>query len=64
MTTDDILRTVTEIAVTETGLPATDLTPDADLRAMAGVDSVPERDSDNSVSGCHRRKSDILLIVL
>ncbi|WP_405496304.1 acyl carrier protein [Nocardia sp. NBC_00511] len=40
MTTEEILRTVTEIAVTETGLPAEQLTPDADLRAMAGVDSV------------------------
>ncbi|MGV9664264.1 acyl carrier protein [Nocardia niigatensis] len=40
MTTDDILRTVTEIAVSETGLPVSELTPDADLRAMAGVDSV------------------------
>ncbi|MEV6099636.1 acyl carrier protein [Nocardia sp. NPDC051981] len=40
MTTDDILRTVTEIAVAETGLSASELTPDADLRAMAGVDSV------------------------
>ncbi|MEV6060300.1 acyl carrier protein [Nocardia asteroides] len=37
---DTILRTVTEIAISETGLPAADLTPDADLRAMAGVDSV------------------------
>ncbi|AYF73821.1 acyl carrier protein [Nocardia yunnanensis] len=40
MSTDDTLRTVTEIAVAETGLPAAELTPDADLRAMAGVDSV------------------------
>ncbi|MFD3702454.1 acyl carrier protein [Nocardia sp. NPDC058658] len=37
---DTILATVTEIAISETGLSATDLTPDADLRAMAGVDSV------------------------
>lgn len=36
----DILRTVTEIAAAETGLPAADLRPDADLRGMAGVDSV------------------------
>lgn len=40
MTTDDILRTVTEIAAAETGLPETVLLPDADLRAIAGVDSV------------------------
>ncbi|MTE14545.1 acyl carrier protein [Nocardia aurantiaca] len=40
MTTDDILRTVTDIAAAETGLPASTLTPDADLRGMAGVDSV------------------------
>ncbi|MFC4128748.1 acyl carrier protein [Nocardia rhizosphaerae] len=37
---DTILRTVTEIALSETGLSATELTPDADLRGMAGVDSV------------------------
>ncbi|MFF0543592.1 acyl carrier protein [Nocardia thailandica] len=37
---DTILATVTEIATAETGLPAEVLTPDADLRAMAGVDSV------------------------
>ncbi|MFC9967363.1 acyl carrier protein [Nocardia ignorata] len=37
---DTILRAVTEIAISETGLPAAELTPDADLRAMAGVDSV------------------------
>lgn len=37
---DTILRTVTEIAISETGLPAAELTTDADLRAMAGVDSV------------------------
>ncbi|MFF0488199.1 acyl carrier protein [Nocardia sp. NPDC003482] len=37
---DDILRTVTEIAASETGIPASELTPDADLRGMAGVDSV------------------------
>lgn len=36
----DILRTVTEIAATETGIAATDLRPDVDLRGMAGVDSV------------------------
>ncbi|MRH88328.1 acyl carrier protein [Nocardia sp. SYP-A9097] len=40
MTTTEILRTVTEIAVAETGLPATVLLPEADLRGMAGVDSV------------------------
>lgn len=39
-TMDDIVRTVTDIAAAETGLPASDLTPDADLRGMAGVDSV------------------------
>ncbi|MFI1913996.1 acyl carrier protein [Nocardia sp. NPDC020380] len=38
--TDDILRTVTEIAAAETGLPESVLLPDADLRGMAGVDSV------------------------
>ncbi|WP_067689522.1 acyl carrier protein [Nocardia jejuensis] len=38
--TSDILRTVTEIAAAETGLPEAELRPDADLRAMAGVDSV------------------------
>ncbi|WP_069167847.1 acyl carrier protein [Nocardia altamirensis] len=36
----DILRTVTEIAVAETGIAEADLRPDADLRGMAGVDSV------------------------
>ncbi|MFJ4658999.1 acyl carrier protein [Nocardia sp. NPDC088792] len=40
MTIDDILRTVTEIAAAETGLPESVLLPDADLRGMAGVDSV------------------------
>ncbi|MGQ4599399.1 phosphopantetheine-binding protein [Nocardia sp. R6R-6] len=39
-TADDILRTVTDIAVAETGIPEAELRPDADLRAMAGVDSV------------------------
>ncbi|WP_282782096.1 acyl carrier protein [Nocardia sp. CC201C] len=38
--TDDILRTVTEIAAAETGLAESALLPDADLRGMAGVDSV------------------------
>ncbi|WP_280404263.1 acyl carrier protein [Nocardia brasiliensis] len=36
----DILTTVTAIAATETGLAATDLRPDVDLRGMSGVDSV------------------------
>ncbi|KAA8880322.1 acyl carrier protein [Nocardia colli] len=36
----DILRTVTEIAAAETGIPAAELLPDVDLRGMAGVDSV------------------------
>ncbi|WP_330181237.1 acyl carrier protein [Nocardia sp. NBC_01503] len=40
MSTTEILRTVTEIAVAETGLPESVLLPDADLRGMAGVDSV------------------------
>ncbi|MGK8504664.1 acyl carrier protein [Nocardia asiatica] len=39
-TADDILRTVTDIAAAETGIPAADLRPDLDLRGMAGVDSV------------------------
>ncbi|MBF6298911.1 acyl carrier protein [Nocardia amamiensis] len=39
-TADDILRTVTGIAVAETGIPEAELRPDADLRGMAGVDSV------------------------
>lgn len=38
--TADILRTVTEIAAAETGIPAAELRPDADLRGMEGVDSV------------------------
>lgn len=36
----DILTTVTAIAAAETGLAATDLRPDVDLRGMSGVDSV------------------------
>ncbi|WP_067562461.1 acyl carrier protein [Nocardia acidivorans] len=40
MSTTEILRTVTEIAVAEIGLPESVLLPDADLRGMAGVDSV------------------------
>ncbi|MEV4233967.1 acyl carrier protein [Nocardia sp. NPDC050408] len=39
-TADDILRTVTDIAATETGIAEADLRPDVDLRGMAGVDSV------------------------
>ncbi|MET7773311.1 acyl carrier protein [Nocardia sp. NPDC005366] len=39
-TPDEILRTVTAIAVAETGIPEAELRPDVDLRAMAGVDSV------------------------
>ncbi|WP_109524406.1 MULTISPECIES: acyl carrier protein [Nocardia] len=39
-TPDEILRTITAIAVAETGIPEADLRPDVDLRAMAGVDSV------------------------
>ncbi|WP_327096496.1 acyl carrier protein [Nocardia vinacea] len=39
-TADDILRTVTDIAVTETGIAEAELRPDVDLRGMAGVDSV------------------------
>ncbi|WP_174184341.1 acyl carrier protein [Nocardia barduliensis] len=39
-TADDILRTVTDIATAETGIPAAELRPDLDLRGMAGVDSV------------------------
>lgn len=38
--TADILRTVTEIATAETGIPAAELRPEADLRGMEGVDSV------------------------
>ncbi|MFC8043420.1 acyl carrier protein [Nocardia sp. NPDC057353] len=38
--TADILRTVTEIATAETGIPAAGLRPEADLRGMEGVDSV------------------------
>ncbi|MFC3962499.1 acyl carrier protein [Nocardia jiangsuensis] len=38
--TADILRTVTEIATAETGIPGAELRPDADLRGMEGVDSV------------------------
>ncbi|WP_067657966.1 acyl carrier protein [Nocardia harenae] len=38
--TADILRTVTEIATAETGIPSAELRPDADLRGMEGVDSV------------------------
>ncbi|MQY17136.1 acyl carrier protein [Nocardia macrotermitis] len=39
-TGEQILSTVTEIAVAETAIPAADLRPDVDLRGMAGVDSV------------------------
>ncbi|MGN2639765.1 acyl carrier protein [Nocardia takedensis] len=39
-TPDEILRTITAIAVAETGLSETDLRPDVDLRGLAGVDSV------------------------
>lgn len=39
-TYDDILRTLTEIAAGETGLPAAELGPDVDLRGTAGIDSV------------------------
>jgi acyl carrier protein len=39
-TIDDITRTVTEIAAAEIGIPAANLEPDADLRAMEGIDSV------------------------
>ncbi|WP_067677102.1 acyl carrier protein [Nocardia miyunensis] len=39
-TSEQILHTVTEIAVAETGIAATELRPDVDLRGMAGVDSV------------------------
>ncbi|WP_329405807.1 acyl carrier protein [Nocardia vinacea] len=39
-TADDILRTVTDIAATETGIAEAELRPDVDLRGMAGVDSV------------------------
>jgi acyl carrier protein len=39
-TVDDILHTVTEIATAETGIPAAELGSAADLRGMAGVDSV------------------------
>ncbi|WP_067865171.1 acyl carrier protein [Nocardia shimofusensis] len=38
--TAEILRTVTEIALAETGIPAAELRPETDLRGMAGVDSV------------------------
>ena len=39
-TPDEILRTITAIAVAETGIAEAELRPDVDLRAMAGVDSV------------------------
>ncbi|MEV0621412.1 acyl carrier protein [Nonomuraea sp. NPDC050404] len=39
-TYDDILRTLTDIAVAETGLPASELGPEVDLRGTAGIDSV------------------------
>ncbi|MBH0776536.1 acyl carrier protein [Nocardia bovistercoris] len=37
---DEILRTITAIAVAETGIAETELRPDVDLRGLAGVDSV------------------------
>ncbi|GAA5069266.1 acyl carrier protein [Thermocatellispora tengchongensis] len=37
---DDIIRTLTEIAAAETGLPAERLGPDVELRGVEGVDSV------------------------
>ncbi|WP_054813847.1 acyl carrier protein [Nocardia arizonensis] len=39
-TRDEILRTITGIAVAETGIAEADLRPDVDLRGLAGVDSV------------------------
>ena len=38
--TDDITRTITDIAAAELGVPAANLDPDADLRAIEGIDSV------------------------
>jgi len=37
---DEIVATVTAIAAAELGLPAASLLPDADLRAIEGMDSV------------------------
>ncbi len=37
---DGIVATVTAIAAAELGLPAADLRPDTDLRAIEGMDSV------------------------
>jgi acyl carrier protein len=39
-TDDDIITTVTAVAATELGVSATLLTPETDLRAVPGMDSV------------------------
>ena len=39
-TIDDITRTITGIAAAELGVPAAELDPEADLRAIEGIDSV------------------------
>ncbi len=38
--TSDIIAAVTDIAATELGVPAATLSPDVDLRAIEGIDSV------------------------
>jgi acyl carrier protein len=36
----ELIATITDLAATELGVPAADLAPDADLRAIEGIDSV------------------------